>query len=73
MTSDYGTQERQRMYAAGGVYFISSRILVMDILVERVPVHLISGILVAKVNYGPPKSSILVRSIYHLYLTITMC
>ena len=50
VTSEISTQERQKLYANGGVFFASSRILVMDFLVDRVPVHLVSGILVNKAH-----------------------
>uniref|UniRef100_F6XDG9 DNA repair endonuclease XPF n=1 Tax=Ciona intestinalis TaxID=7719 RepID=F6XDG9_CIOIN len=50
MTSEYGAQERKRMYARGGIFFASSRILVMDLLVDRIPVHLVSGMLVTKAH-----------------------
>ena len=30
----------------GGVSFVSSRILVMDLLTDKIPAHLITGILV---------------------------
>ncbi len=41
---------RERLYLEGGVLFITSRILVVDLLTDRVPTHLISGILVWKAH-----------------------
>lgn len=57
ITSENSANERKIMYAQGGIYFISSRIMVMDLLVDRIPSNLVTGILVAKV-----------RSILSLYL-----
>nr|XP_039252732.1 DNA repair endonuclease XPF-like [Styela clava] len=50
ISSDISVQERQKLYLQGGIYFMSSRILVMDLLVERIPIHLITGILIAKAH-----------------------
>lgn len=50
VTSDISAQGRQRMYEKGGVYFMSSRILVMDLLMERIPIDLITGIIVDKAH-----------------------
>lgn len=41
---------RQKVYLQGGVLFLTSRILVVDFLTERVPVEHISGILVYKAH-----------------------
>ena len=41
---------RANIYLEGGVLFITTRILVVDMLVERIPVHLVSGILVYKAH-----------------------
>lgn len=41
---------REIMYLEGGVLFISGRILVVDLLKNRVPLHLVTGILVYKVH-----------------------
>ena len=37
---------REKMYIEGGVLFISSTILVMDLLVDRVPLESVAGIIV---------------------------
>ena len=50
ITSEITANERKKMYLNGGVFFTSSRILVMDFLVDRIPVHLVSGILVNKAH-----------------------
>ena len=50
VTSEMNVNERKKIYANGGVFFASSRILVMDFLVDRVPVHLVSGLLVNKAH-----------------------
>ncbi|XP_067940191.1 DNA repair endonuclease XPF-like [Watersipora subatra] len=46
ITSDITREERLKVYMGGGVAFVSSRILVMDLLTDKLPAHLISGILV---------------------------
>lgn len=38
------------MYLEGGVLFISGRILVVDFLKKRVPIHLVSGILMYRAH-----------------------
>lgn len=38
------------MYLEGGVLFVTPRILVVDMLIERIPIHLVSGILVYKAH-----------------------
>ena len=50
ITSEININERKKMYLNGGVFFASSRILVMDFLVDRIPVHLVNGILVNKAH-----------------------
>ncbi|XP_076044470.1 DNA repair endonuclease XPF mei-9 [Oratosquilla oratoria] len=46
LTSDYSVGERSNIYMDGGVLFVTSRILVMDLLIERIPVDLVTGIIV---------------------------
>ena len=50
ITSESTVVERKKMYANGGIFFASSRILVMDLLMDRIPIHLISGLIVNKVS-----------------------
>ena len=45
---------RANIYLEGGVLFITTRILVVDMLVERIPIHLVSGILVYKAHQYVP-------------------
>ncbi|XP_058821611.1 DNA repair endonuclease XPF [Topomyia yanbarensis] len=42
--------ERERVYLLGGIQFISTRILVVDLLKNRIPVELITGIFVVKAH-----------------------
>lgn len=42
----HSVNERVQVYLKGGCFFITSRILVVDMLTERIPINLISGILV---------------------------
>ncbi|XP_051174347.1 DNA repair endonuclease XPF [Leptopilina boulardi] len=50
ITSQCLSEERERIYLEGGVLFISGRILVVDLLKKRVPLHLVSGILVYRAH-----------------------
>ncbi|XP_067634879.1 DNA repair endonuclease XPF isoform X2 [Eurosta solidaginis] len=42
--------ERERVYLEGGVQFISTRILVVDLLKRRIPIELITGIVVLRAH-----------------------
>jgi DNA excision repair protein ERCC-4 len=46
INAEYTLNERNKMYLEGGVHFITSTILVMDLLYKRLPTHLIGGFLV---------------------------
>ncbi|KAF9208092.1 hypothetical protein BGZ49_009787 [Haplosporangium sp. Z 27] len=50
ITSELSIADRSDLYRYGGVMAITSRILVMDLLTGRIPVHLITGILVANAH-----------------------
>ncbi|XP_041475884.1 DNA repair endonuclease XPF-like [Lytechinus variegatus] len=50
ITNEYGTNERQGVYMQGGVLFVSSRILVVDLLTQRLAAHLITGVIVNKAH-----------------------
>ncbi|XP_041359609.1 DNA repair endonuclease XPF-like isoform X2 [Gigantopelta aegis] len=50
ITNEFKASERQSMYLQGGVLFLTSRILVVDLLTDRVPIDLVTGILVYKAN-----------------------
>ncbi|XP_069012118.1 DNA repair endonuclease XPF [Embiotoca jacksoni] len=50
VTSDVQSAERYDVYTEGGVLFVTSRILVVDFLTDRIPAHLISGILVYRAH-----------------------
>lgn len=50
VTSDVQSTERYSVYTEGGVLFVTSRILVVDFLTDRIPAHLISGILVYRAH-----------------------
>lgn len=43
VTSDVQSTERFNVYTEGGVLFVTSRILVVDFLTDRIPADLISG------------------------------
>ncbi|XP_005177411.2 DNA repair endonuclease XPF [Musca domestica] len=42
--------ERERVYLEGGIQFITTRILVVDLLKQRIPVELITGIVVLRAH-----------------------
>jgi len=50
LSSEYSVNDRQSVYLEGGVIFSSSRILVVDMLMDRIPVDMITGILVFKAH-----------------------
>ncbi|XP_062859876.1 DNA repair endonuclease XPF [Trichomycterus rosablanca] len=50
ITSDVQSNERYNVYTQGGVLFVTSRILVVDFLTDKIPAHLISGILVYRAH-----------------------
>ncbi|XP_042856458.1 DNA repair endonuclease XPF-like [Penaeus japonicus] len=50
VTAECSVNERSQIYANGGVLFVTSRILVMDLLMERVPGDLITGVIVWKAH-----------------------
>ncbi|XP_061764875.1 DNA repair endonuclease XPF isoform X1 [Nerophis ophidion] len=50
VTSEVQGTERYSVYTDGGVLFVTSRILVVDFLTDRIPAHLISGILVYRAH-----------------------
>ncbi|KAM9838116.1 DNA repair endonuclease XPF [Aulostomus maculatus] len=50
VTSDVQSTDRYNVYTEGGVLFVTSRILVVDFLTDRIPADLISGILVYRAH-----------------------
>ncbi|CAL8381531.1 unnamed protein product [Gadus morhua 'NCC'] len=50
VNSDIQSAERYDVYTQGGVLFVTSRILVVDFLTDRIPADLISGILVYRAH-----------------------
>ncbi|KAK3818773.1 MAG: hypothetical protein J3Q66DRAFT_338444 [Benniella sp.] len=50
ITSEQGAAERGDLYRYGGVLAVTSRILVMDLLTGRIPLHLVTGILVVNAH-----------------------
>lgn len=50
ITADVSTKDRYEVYMDGGVLFVSSRILVVDMLVDRIPIDLITGIIVYRAH-----------------------
>ncbi|XP_055925203.1 DNA repair endonuclease XPF-like [Argiope bruennichi] len=50
ITSEVSVKDRRDVYMEGGVLFVSSRILVVDMLVDRVPIDLITGMVVFRAH-----------------------
>uniref|UniRef100_A0A8C4QG17 DNA repair endonuclease XPF n=1 Tax=Eptatretus burgeri TaxID=7764 RepID=A0A8C4QG17_EPTBU len=50
VTTEIPGSERKDLYKEGGVLFVTSRILVVDFLTDRVPANLVTGILVYKAH-----------------------
>ncbi|KAM6951362.1 DNA repair endonuclease XPF [Aplochiton taeniatus] len=50
VTSDVPSGERYDVYTQGGVLFVTSRILVVDFLTDRIPANLITGVLVYRAH-----------------------
>jgi len=41
---------RESVYLSGGVLFVTSRILVVDMLTKKLPIHLVTGIVVYRAH-----------------------
>ncbi|XP_033177140.1 DNA repair endonuclease XPF isoform X2 [Bombus impatiens] len=50
VSSEYTSDEREGLYLEGGVLFMSGRILIVDFIKKRVPLNLITGILVYRAH-----------------------
>jgi len=50
ITTDVSTSERQTIYEEGGILHMTTRILVVDMLMERIPINLITGIIVYRAH-----------------------
>ncbi|XP_037092909.1 DNA repair endonuclease XPF-like [Pollicipes pollicipes] len=50
VTADTSVTDRQQVYLQGGVLFVTSRILVVDLLTERCPADLVTGVLVYRAH-----------------------
>lgn len=50
VTTEFNANERKELYAKGGVFFITARILVVDFLKEVVPADKITGMIVQRAH-----------------------
>ncbi|KAE9546195.1 hypothetical protein FO519_010593, partial [Halicephalobus sp. NKZ332] len=50
LTSDVSIKQREAIYLEGGVQFITSRLLMVDLLTDKVPVKNVSGIVVLRAH-----------------------
>lgn len=48
--SSTNANERQQIYLQGGIQFLTTRILVVDLLKERIPIELITGIIILRAH-----------------------
>ncbi|XP_037032816.1 DNA repair endonuclease XPF [Bradysia coprophila] len=48
--SSTNANERQQIYLQGGIQFLTTRILVVDLLKERIPIDLITGIIILRAH-----------------------
>lgn len=64
LTSETTTQERADIYLEAGVLFVTSRILIVDMLTKVLPIHLVTGIVVCHAHNVLPLSSEVSNSSY---------
>lgn len=50
VTNEFSATERESIYLEGGVLFVTSRILVVDMLTKKLPIHLVTGIVVCRAH-----------------------
>lgn len=50
ITTDYTAADRKELYANGGVFFITARIMVVDFLKDVVPAEKITGMIVLRAH-----------------------
>ncbi len=58
ITNETPTRERETLYKDGGVIFVTPRILVVDVLLERLPIANISGFIVLHAHKVTDRSTI---------------
>ena len=46
ITNEYSAKERETLYLMGGTLFVTSRILLMDLLRKQCPIEKVQGLLV---------------------------
>ncbi|CAF3459035.1 unnamed protein product [Rotaria socialis] len=57
ITADISIQERKELYIQGGLFFVTARILTVDLLTNRIPIDLITGLLVYRAHRIADSSS----------------
>ncbi|KAJ3356340.1 DNA repair endonuclease XPF [Allomyces javanicus] len=50
VTGETAADQRQQAYLRGGVFLITARVLVVDMLSDKVPLHLVTGILIYRAD-----------------------
>ncbi|GMH29781.1 hypothetical protein Nepgr_031624 [Nepenthes gracilis] len=57
ITSELAARQRDALYNSGGIYFITSRILIVDLLTSKIPTSKIAGILILNAHSLPETST----------------
>ncbi|CAF2914166.1 unnamed protein product [Rotaria sp. Silwood2] len=50
ITADISIHDRKELYIQGGLFFVTARILTVDLLTDRIPIDLITGLLVYRAH-----------------------
>ncbi|CAF0880152.1 unnamed protein product [Adineta steineri] len=50
VTADISIHDRKELYLHGGLFFVTARILTVDLLTDRIPIDLISGLLIYRAH-----------------------
>ncbi|KAJ3367573.1 DNA repair endonuclease XPF [Allomyces arbusculus] len=50
VTGETSSDQRQQAYLRGGVFLITARVLVVDMLSDKVPLHLVTGIIIHRAD-----------------------
>jgi len=62
ITTEFSCNDRKEMYASGGVFFITPRILVVDFLKDVVPAEKITGMILFRAHNVIESSQVLFNS-----------
>ncbi|CAF1473771.1 unnamed protein product [Rotaria sordida] len=57
ITADISINDRKELYIQGGLFFVTARILTVDLLTDRIPIDLITGLLIYRAHRITDSSS----------------